>query len=48
MPAPTWTNQEKLSTQPSTTYNDSTKTYNQADLQYNGKTRATWTNQTEN
>lgn len=44
----TWTNQDKLSTQTSLTYNEAGKTYNQSDMQYNGKVRATWSNQAEN
>lgn len=44
----TWTNQEKLSTQTSITYDEAGITYDKADEQYNGKTRTDWTNQTEN
>lgn len=43
----TWTDQEKLATQTSITYEQSGDTYDQANTQYNGKTRATWTDQTK-
>lgn len=44
----TWTNDNKLSGQPSITYNESGKTYNEANVQYNGKVQTTWTNDTKN
>lgn len=40
----TWTNDSKLAGQGSTTYNDSSITYNQATENYEGQVTTTWTN----
>lgn len=44
----TYTNQQKYSGQSSITYNESSKTYDQAIYQYNGVLGTVYTNQTKN
>lgn len=44
----TWTNEQRMAQQSSTTYNDATIIYSMASETYDGKALPVWTNETRN